>query len=91
MTREILYKLAKEHKITLSHYDEIFGFIIPNGKRIIIEFVSNMGAGIYRGRIIEKTITLNVSAVLRNMEKTGIFPEDYTTQGYTRMFDIRWA
>lgn len=91
MTREILTRIAKENNITISYYDEVDAFITPNGKKVVINFAHNMGTGTYRDHIIGRTVVKLISSIERNAERTGITSSDYCTQGWTRIFDVRWA
>lgn len=91
MTREILNKIAKQYNINLAEYDEIFGYITPNGKWLIIDFAVNMGAGIHRTRFVGETIRKSAEHIDRHFEETGLIATDYTTQGWERISEIRWA
>ena len=89
MTRDLLLQIAKEHKLTLSDYDEVYAYITPNYTKLVIEFCVNMGAGIYRDHFVRTRLVKSVRAINRKAANTGILAEDYVTPcGHTRIFDI---
>lgn len=76
MTRDILNKIAKKHKVNLEHYMKVTGFINPNYTKVFVIFFDEEGVGTNRLVCNRKIVTLNVNAIQRR-EK---WPEDYCTR-----------
>ena len=85
MTNEKLQKIAKRHKIDLSQYDEVLSFINENYTFVLITFAvrENLGGNAYHHDRLK--LKLSVSAIMKRVE----FEDDYCTNGWEWIFDIR--
>lgn len=95
MTRELLNKIAKSHKIDLSHYDHIYSRINDNYTKVVITFFQVEVISGCRRWCNQLTICLSISAISKRIYKAAIndeyepFPEDYETNGSEWLFNIR--
>ena len=90
MTREILNKIAKEHKINLSYYDHIDGYIDYKGTWLYITFANLECCGGHRFFYNQKTIKKSVTILWKNAAyNDGPDPYELTTQGWTWIDEIR--
>jgi len=76
MTREVLNRIAKAHKIDTTQYMKVAGFVNPNYTKVFILFFDEEGVGFDRIRCNQKTIVMNIAPMLKREE----CPEDYCTK-----------
>lgn len=86
MTRELLNKVAKAHKIDLSYFDHISAKVNDKYTKVEIEF-SNIEVLPNCRRFVNVTkVTLSVMAILKRCQE---LPEDYETNGEKWIYEIR--
>lgn len=85
MNKATLQKIAKKNKINLAHYDEVHGFINEAYTYIFISFACRENIGGIGTHLNRFDIKMSVAAALKRDE----FPEDYTTQGWQWLSEIK--
>lgn len=90
MTAELLKKVAEAKKINLTHFDHVIATINDNYTKISISFFNLLVyPGGQRRWCNVTTVTKNVAAILKNVESTNIWPEDYETDGAKWIREIK--
>lgn len=90
MTRELLNQIAASKKINLGHYDHVCATCNERYTMVEITFfclqVSPMGE---RKWCNTKNVKLSISSILKKIEETNIWPEDYETNGSRWIWEIK--
>lgn len=85
MTYEILQKIAKQHKINLRHFTEVCAWINEKYTYVFVSFAERENCGGQAYHFGRFDIKLSVSAI----QKRGEFEDEYTTNGWTWISDIK--
>lgn len=85
MTNEILQRVAKQHKINLNHYDEVFGYINQKYTYILVTFAVRENLAGNAHHLLQHTVKLSVAAIMNRFEDET----EYTTDGWEWIFNIK--
>ena len=85
MKKEVLKKIAKDHKINLDHFDSVISHVNRKHTKIYVTFALSENVGGERYYYQNTTISLSVMAIIRRCENI----DDYTTDGWTYIWEIK--
>ena len=85
MTRELLNKVAKAHKVNLEHYDHVWASINEAYTFITICFSNLQVCGGQRHFYNQRYVKLSIAAIMKRCEE---LPEDYETRSIEWIHEI---
>lgn len=83
MEKTMVEKIAKTYKIDLKQYTHVITSVNDKMTKLFVTFANQLGAGMTKVYVDEKTITMSVSALYKRCECVY----DYETNGWQ---DIWW-
>lgn len=87
MTRELLNQVAKSKGINLAHFDHVMATCNPTYTFVRIAFFClEVFPGGQRKWCGTRYVKLSIASILKKVEQTNVWPEDYET----RNGDAQW-